>query len=237
MTDATRRIAENLAAVRERIAAAAARSGRRPEDITLVGVAKYVGPAATRCLVEAGCRDIGESRPQQLWQKAEALADLDLRWHLIGHLQRNKVRRTLPAVHWLHSGDSLRLLRSVSDAANELGRPVRLLLEVNISGDADKHGFDPDQLELQLPELLALPHLEILGLMAMSGRLHDADETRRDYARLRELRDRLQRQSTAPPDWDELSMGMSRDFEIAVEEGATVVRVGSALFEGIDDER
>jgi pyridoxal phosphate enzyme (YggS family) len=229
------RIRENLAAVRERIAAAASRSGRQREEILLVGVTKYVDAALARLLVEAGLTDLGESRPQELWFKAAALADLSPSWHLVGHLQTNKVRRTLPLRPLIHSADSLRLLETISREAELLRVPIDVLLEVNVSGDAAKHGFAPDQIEPLLPRIAALPSLYVLGLMTMAGLEADAAQTRRQFAALRELRDRLT--SNCPPQGllRELSMGMSGDYEAAIEEGATIVRVGSALFAGVSD--
>lgn len=233
MSDLTQRIIENVARVRQSIAEAARRSGRRNEDVTLIAVSKYVGTEEIRALIAAGCCDMGESRPQHLLQKAEELGEYDIRWHMIGHLQRNKARRTLPVVNLLHSGDSPRLLEAVQRLSAETGRTTDVLLEVNVSGDATKHGMSPDDMEPLLPTLAQLDCVRVHGLMAMARWGGTADETRGDFVRLRELRDRL---ATVCPDGmslQELSMGMSGDFEVAIEEGATMVRVGSALFEGI----
>lgn len=214
------------------MAAAATAAGRRAEDVRLVAVTKYVDAATTRLLVSAGCGDLGESRPQQLWDKHAALADLDVRWHLIGHLQRNKVRRTAPLLHMLHSGDSLRLLSEINDARGDAA-PLPVLLEVNVSGDAAKHGFSPIEVEPLLDDLSRLKRLEVRGLMCMAGLEGSAADARREFASLRELRDRLRNAWRGRFELDELSMGMSGDFEAAVAEGSTMVRVGSALFEGI----
>jgi len=233
----TARIQSNLAAVRNRIAAAATGAGRRPEDVLLVAVTKYVDAATTKLLVDAGCRDLGEARPQKLWEKAAALADRNVRWHLIGHLQRNKIRRTLPLTYLIHAGDSLPLLEEIGREATTSEttghRPASVLLEVNISGDAAKHGFAPGDLPPLVDVLSKLPGLEIRGLMAMGGLEADADVERRQFAALRELRDRLRIEWRGRFALEELSMGMSGDFEAAIAEGATMVRVGSALFEGI----
>jgi pyridoxal phosphate enzyme (YggS family) len=228
------RIRDNLVRVRETIAAAAARSGRLPDEVKLVGVTKYVEPEIARLLVEAGVTDLGESRPQELWSKAEALADLTVRWHLIGHLQRNKVKRTLSAAPMIHSVDSLRLLQEINAEAHSRPSPVGVLLEVNVSGDAAKHGFRADELQPLMSQLARLNHVSMLGLMTMSGLKSNTDATRREFAALRELRDKLGRVHPANVVLNELSMGMSGDYEIAVEEGATIVRIGSALFEGVD---
>ncbi len=234
MSQIAERIADNVARIREAIHRAAARSNRRGEDIRLIAVSKYVGIEEAEALLEAGCFDLGESRPQQLWEKAERLAGRPVRWHMIGHLQRNKARRTLPLIDMLHSGDSLRLLEAVNELAVQLERPCDVLIEVNVSGDETKHGFVPGQVAEVLAKTPAWPGLRICGLMAMAGWGTQPEEARRDFIRLRELRDSLR--SSVPPEvsLEHLSMGMSGDFEAAIEEGATMIRVGSALFEGID---
>jgi hypothetical protein len=226
-------IADNLAAVRERIAAAARRSGRRAEDVQLVAATKYVDPESIRQLIAAGCIDLGESRPQQLWQKSDQLPVPGVRWHLIGHLQRNKIRRTLPIVAIVHSLGSERLLAALDEEARLAGRRVTALLEINMSGEVAKHGLHPDAAQPLLDALAAYPHVEVQGLMTMAPLEGDLDDARRCFARLRELRDRLQTVAPAGAGLRELSMGMSGDFEPAIEEGATIVRIGSALFEGI----
>jgi pyridoxal phosphate enzyme (YggS family) len=233
MADLTAQLAENVAAVRGRIAAAAARSGRSAGDVLLVAVTKYVGPDVARALLGAGCDVLGESRPQQLWQKAAALENLPIRWHIVGHLQRNKVARTVPLVEMIESADSLRLLVAIDRTAAELGRRVPVLLEVNTSGEESKHGLAPGDAGPLLEQLPPLAHVEVRGLMCMASLEGGLDAARRDFAALRTLRDRL---AAACPDGvslRELSMGMSGDFEVGIEEGATIVRVGSALFEGI----
>jgi pyridoxal phosphate enzyme (YggS family) len=239
MSELAQRIAQNLAAVRQRMADAAARSARTPDHVRLVAVTKSASHAGIRALVEAGCRELGESRPQQLWEKAEQLRDLPIRWHLIGHLQRNKVRRTLGLVEMIHSADSVRLIEAIDRIAGEApvpisspARRVPLLLEVNVSGDSAKHGFDPEGIEAVLDALAGLRRVEIRGLMCMAGLEGDLDAARRDFARLRQLRDRLRPRCPEEVLLDELSMGMSSDYEVAIEEGATIVRIGSALFEG-----
>lgn len=228
------RVRDNLARVRDRISAAAARAGREPATVRLVGVTKYVEPSLARVVVEAGLDQLGESRPQELWRKVAALNDLpQIRWHLIGHLQTNKLRRTLPFLACLQSADSLKLLELVSREAAALGRPAKVLLEVNISGDAAKHGFGPAELPSLLPAIAALPAILVHGLMTMAALEGGLDQARRDFAALRELRDGLVTNCPPPIMLGELSMGMSDDFEVAIEEGATIVRVGSALFDGI----
>ena len=228
-----RKLRENLAQVHERIAAASAKSGRAAGGVELVGVTKYVDAALARLLLEAGLTHVGESRPQELWSKAAALADCSPTWHLIGHLQRNKVRQTVQLRAVIHSADSLRLLEEINREATSFRVPADVLLEVNISGDSTKHGFKPDEVEPLLPQIAALPSLQVLGLMTMASREGDLDRARREFAALRDLRDRLK--VNCPPAilLNELSMGMSGDYEVAIEEGATIVRVGNALFEGV----
>ena len=223
---------QNLSRVRQRIVEAACRSGRRPEDIRLVAVTKYVPPPVIRELVQLGQHEIGESRPQQLWERCEYLQDLPITWHLVGPLQRNKVRKTLPKVTWIHSIDSLPLLDAVNRIAGELGLRPKLLLEVNISRHPAKRGFDPIAMETIVQHALRCENGEVCGLMAMAGVEGDLAGARREFRSLRELRNQLQ---AAVPQLvlKELSMGMSGDFEIGIEEGATMVRVGSALFEGL----
>jgi len=228
-------IADNLRRVRERIAAAAEAAGRNPTEVTLVGVTKYVGEREARELVEAGCLDLGESRPQELWSKAGELAAArgmlaQPRWHLIGHLQRNKLRRTLPLVSLIHSVDSERLLAAIdaewqahAAAQNRQLPPVRILLEVNTSGEAAKHGLAPHEVEPLLAAATQFPHVQICGLMTMAALEGGLEVAAKNFALLRTLADRSHLQ--------ERSMGMSGDFEIAIREGATIVRVGSALWE------
>ncbi|MFZ5833052.1 MAG: YggS family pyridoxal phosphate-dependent enzyme [Planctomycetota bacterium] len=227
-------LVENIARVRGRIAEAARTAGRSADEVTLVAVTKYATAATTRALFEAGCPILGESRPQQLWEKAERLADIAPQWHLIGHLQRNKVRRTLPYVNMIHSLDSLRLAESLGDECRAAGRRLPAMLEVNVSGEAAKHGFAPAEIEPLLPQLASIAGLEIRGLMCMAGLESAPAEARREFASLRVLRDRLQRVAPEGLQLGDLSMGMSGDFEAAIAEGSTLVRIGSALFEGID---
>jgi pyridoxal phosphate enzyme (YggS family) len=235
------RLADNLHAVEERIRAACARSGRQRDEVTLVAVTKYVTPEVAALLPELGVLDLGESRPQELWRKADALPK-EVRWHLIGHLQRNKVDRTLPLVHLTHAVDSVRLLdaiQAVSNVEGGLGHPS-VLLEFNMSREPAKHGFSPDDLET----LAAVANVEtsddglqIVGLMTMAAATDDPEQARPVFAALRQLRDSLPRVLPSPA-WvylRELSMGMTNDFEVAIEEGATLIRVGSALFAGIED--
>jgi len=228
------RLKDNVARVRERMAAAATRAGRE-HAARLVAVTKYVEPEIARLLVtECGVTELAESRPQELWHKAEALAELKgVMWHLIGHLQRNKVKRTLPLVACIDSADSLRLLEEISREAVARQLLADVLIELNVSGDATKHGLVPDQLEPLLEEVAKLPRLCVLGLMTMASLEGGPEKARRDFATLRQIKERFPEIYAPNITFIELSMGMSGDFEIAIEEGATMVRVGSALFEGL----
>jgi pyridoxal phosphate enzyme (YggS family) len=237
VTDADLRtlLADRVAAVRGRIAAACARAGRDPAEVTLVAVTKTVSPRVAAVMPELGVSDLGENRPQELWRKAEALKPLPVRWHLIGHLQRNKVERTLPLVHLIHSIDSVRLALAVAIEGRKRGIRARVLLEVNTSGEEQKHGFRPDELKAAVPELACLP-LDINGLMGMAAYSDDPQRARPAFAELRHLSDRFWNDWVMVDDRPrDLSMGMSGDFEVAIEEGATLVRIGTTLFEGLDD--
>lgn len=231
MSDVAGRIADNLARLRERMAASAARGGRGADAVRLVAVTKGISKALIAQLVAQGCEDLGESRPQELWTKAQAITKV--RWHLVGHLQRNKIRRTLGLVSLIHSLDSPRLLSALDAEAALAGRAVSALVEVNISGDAGKTGLVPDEVPALLELATSCRFVAIRGLMGMAGLEGGAAAARRDFARLRELRDQLAAGDPGRLSLPELSMGMSDDFESAIEEGATMVRIGSALVEGI----
>ena len=233
MTALNQQLADNLARVRERIDAAARRAGRSSSEITLVAVTKYVDSAVASSLVQAGCLDLGESRPQELWNKVHNCSGDRIQWHLIGHLQRNKVRRTLPSVHLIHSVDNLRLLEDLDRESAAISRRIDVLLEVNISGDAKKHGFQRSEMEKAVESVPQFPHVKVRGFMGMASREGDIESARSEFRQLRLLRDHLRNQSGMTWIGAELSMGMSGDFEAAIEEGATIVRIGSLLFEGI----
>lgn len=228
-----RRLLDNIARVRAEVEAAAVRSGRPAGAVKLVAATKYVDATLTRQVAAAGLLDLGESRPQEIWAKGPELTDLPVRWHLIGHLQRNKVRRTLPLVSLIHSVDSLRLLAELQAEAARLDRRCDVLLEVNISGEPTKTGFAASEMEAALSVSAQHANLQIRGLMSMAGLDADAETARAQFAAVRELRDRL---LTVAPDnvqLAELSMGMSNDFQEAIVEGATMVRIGSSLFAGL----
>ena len=229
---ATTLLTENLRCIRERIEAACTRAGRRVGDVTLVAVTKYAELDWVRALVELGVTDLGESRPQQLVFRAGQLPP-HVRWHLIGHLQRNKVESILPAVARIHSVDSVRLIEAINTGARKLGLRPRLMLEVNVSGEPSKDGFDPADLLSTWPALCRLESIAIEGLMTMAPLGDHVEAARPVFRALRELRDCLVDAASGACLLPDLSMGMSGDFEIAIEEGATLVRVGSGLFEGL----
>jgi PLP dependent protein len=239
MTTVEARIAENLARIRDDIEAACRRSGRSADEVLLVGVTKSANLEWIEALLALGVRDLGESRPQQLLERASALegsrpAAGPIRWHLIGHLQRNKVRKVLSVAGCLHSIDSLPLAERIDGLAAELGFRPRLLLEVNVSGEGTKDGFSPDQVRADWEALCGLAHVELAGLMTMAPLGDDTETARTAFRRLRMLRDELTAGPGSPPLGD-LSMGMSGDFPVAIEEGATMIRIGSSLFDGLPE--
>jgi pyridoxal phosphate enzyme (YggS family) len=225
------RLRSNLEEVHERIRAAAARAGRAAESVKLVAVTKRSPLEMASALVGLGVLDLGENYPQELWAKARALTGQPVRWHLIGHLQGNKAKTTLPLVRMIHAVDSLKLLRSLNALAAEMSDPPHVCLQVNTSDEPSKHGWSEEEILADAPRLAECNHIPIVGLMTMAALGTTAETARPSFARLREIRDTLRtRSGLALP---ELSMGMSNDFETAIEEGATWVRVGSALFEGV----
>lgn len=220
-------IAANWAAIRERLERAASRAKRRPEEITLVGISKGVAADRIREAFLAGVRHFGESRVQEWESKASHLEDLAATWHLVGHLQRNKAARAVTLFHTVDSLDSLPLAERLDRAAGD-GRRMPVLLEVRLDLAGSKSGCVPDELPRLAEGVLLLPHLEWRGLMTVPPLAADPEQARPAFRRLRELRDDLARRL----DWalPELSMGMSNDFEAAIEEGATQIRVGTAIF-------
>jgi len=222
----------NVAAVRERIAAAAARADRDPGKIRLVAATKYVEADALPLLARAGVTVIGENRVQEALAKFAAVGGCGLEWHFIGTLQKNKINKVLPRFTLIHSVDSTELAEAVSDRST--GGPVPVLFEVNVADEATKHGFDPESLTESFPALLSLPGIAPRGLMTMAPFEAEPEETRPVFRALEELRDELARRHGLDG-FTELSMGMTNDFEVAVEEGATLVRVGSALFRGLTE--
>jgi pyridoxal phosphate enzyme (YggS family) len=225
-------LSDRLAVIDERLRAACRRAGRSRDEVTLVAVTKSVSAEVAALLPELGVVHLGENRPQELWRKAETLPSI-VQWHLIGHLQRNKLERTLPLVALIHSVDSVRLLDALEEEARQREKVVPVLLEVNASREANKHGFTPEEVPGLVPPLSKLRHVRVEGLMTMAALEEDPERARPTFAEVRGLRDQL-RNALGPPHVPErLSMGMTNDFEVAVEEGATLVRIGTALFEGL----
>jgi len=220
-------VAENLARVREQIAHAATKIGCSVNEIELVAITKTHPAPKVREAYEAGQTLFGESRVQEARVKIPELPS-NLRWHFVGHLQKNKIRHALPLFEMIHSVDSLALAEDINRIAEEDGLHPRVLLEVNVAGEGSKFGFKPEKLRVEMESLLALPRLSILGLMTIPPIAEEAEASRKYFVELREVRDRLQ--SEFHVDLAQLSMGMTQDYAVAVEEGATLVRVGTAIF-------
>jgi pyridoxal phosphate enzyme (YggS family) len=240
MTEKRETIDSNLAAVRQRLAAAARRAGRSPEEITLVAVTKTVPLSSVLLAYELGLRDFGENRVQEAEAKIASARQqaADVRWHLVGHLQTNKAKAAVELFDCIQSVDSLHLAEALDRRAQAAGRRLPVLLEVNVSGETSKSGFTVAgtmqtlQREALLPaveRLLALPHLDVQGLMTLAPLVSDPEQARPYFRALRQLRDELQ-QRFPQTNWRHLSMGMTDDFEVAIEEGATMVRLGRAIF-------
>ena len=217
----------NIAPIRSRLAAAAARAGRSPDDVHIVAVTKGQPLDRAREAVAEGLLELGESRVQEALGKQAAWPDAPVRWHLLGHLQRNKVRLVVGRFALIQSLDSVRLADALDAAAAAAGLVQEVLLEVNVGREPQKTGASPDEVPLLLAHATRLPHLAVRGLMTIAPFTEDADVQRRTFRELRLLRDSL---ATADVSLGVLSMGMSGDFEIAVEEGATMVRLGTVLF-------
>jgi len=223
------RLLANLEDVRHRIAAAAERSGRSAADVRLVAVTKSAPDNLVRRLIDAGQKDLGENRAQQLHDRAAEMEGLGIRWHMIGRLQRNKVKYVVPTAAMIHSLDSLALAEAISRRALAEGCCAACLLEIN-SGEEQKGGVPPDEAPALMAAAAALAAIDLVGLMTMAPLAENPETVRPAFARLRDLRDRLNRGAGLPHPLRELSMGMSQDYEVAIEEGATIVRIGTALF-------
>ncbi|GMR13715.1 MAG: YggS family pyridoxal phosphate-dependent enzyme [Gemmatimonadota bacterium] len=222
------RLTRGLPGVRDTIGAAAATSGRDPDAVTLVAVTKAHPLEAAQAALDAGLQHLGENRVEELQWKAEALAGTAVRWHMVGHVQRRKVPRLAGIPQLVHSIDSVRLAQRFSSVAVESGQPFRVLLQANTSGEGTKGGFSRDELVEAIHEIVELPSLEIRGLMTMAPLTDDEDVLRATFRRLREVHETLR--STSAYEADQLSMGMTNDYQIAIEEGSTMVRIGTALF-------
>jgi PLP dependent protein len=231
-------IAENIAQAQERIAAAARRAGRTPEEITLMAVSKTFSVERIREAYAAGLRVFGENRVQEFAAKADALRDLhDVEWHLIGHLQTNKAPKAIALFDSVDSVDSVRLAEKLNTFAESAGNTLSVLIEINVGGEDAKSGValrsgeqDPVELEQILQAASRLGNLKIRGLMTVPPYTEDPEGSRSYFRRLRQIRDRIAARKLPRIEMDTLSMGMSHDFEVAIEEGATCVRVGTAIF-------
>jgi pyridoxal phosphate enzyme (YggS family) len=220
-------LAANLERVLAQISDAARKARRSPDDVQLVAISKAHDADKIRAVHDLGQPIFGESRVQEARAKIPELPS-SLRWHFVGHLQKNKIRHALPLFELFHSVDQVDLARDMNRIAEEEGMHPRVLLEVNVAGEGSKFGFQPDKLRAEMETLLALPQLSILGLMTIPPLAEEAEASRRFFVQLRELRDDLQTEFHV--DLAQLSMGMTNDFPVAVEEGATLVRVGTAIF-------
>lgn len=219
-------LANQLATIHSRIAAAARRAGRGAESVMLIAISKTQSVAAMRSAYDAGVRHFGENYAQELCTKAPQLP-ADITWHCVGHLQRNKVKAVLPHVAWMHSLDSERLAAEIQQRATA---PLRCLIEINIAGESTKHGVAPDALVPLLTALAKYPRVQVCGLMGMPPPATNTALSRPAFRRLAQLLAQANTAACYPTPLTELSMGMSDDFEVAIEEGATMVRVGRAIF-------
>jgi len=220
-------IQKHLERVRAQIAEAAEKSGRQPADVELVAITKTHDAERVREAHEAGQQVFGESRVQEARAKIPELPS-NLCWHLVGHLQKNKIRHALPLFELIHSVDSLALAEDINRIAEEEGMHPHVLLEVNVAGEGSKFGFKPETLRAEMETLLALNRLLIEGLMIIQPLAEEAEASRKYFIKLRELRDSLEKEFELK--LPHLSMGMTNDFVVAIEEGATLVRVGTAIF-------
>ena len=223
-------VAGRLNAIRERIAAAAQSAGRDPSSVRLVAVSKTFPIEAVREAYEAGHRDFGENRVQEALQKISASSDLSIRWHLLGHLQTNKARKAGPAFAVIQSVDSVELLERLDRAAAEVGASPELLVQVDLAHEATKYGAPPDEARQILEAAAGCTAARVTGLMTLPPVPDNPEDARPWFRQLRELRDRWLADGVPASRLTELSMGMSQDFEVAVQEGATIVRVGTAIF-------
>lgn len=220
---------ENLKKVQENIVLAAKRARRNPDDITLIAVSKTKPAEMIKEVYDCGVREFGENKVQEILQKSELLPP-DISWHMIGHLQRNKVKAVIGRAKLIHSVDSVRLAEEISKQAFNSGIVVNILLEVNVAGEETKYGFRPDELNDIFPKIAALPNIFIRGLMTSAPFVADPEDNRIYFRQLKQLCVDLRNKNIDNTSMDVLSMGMTNDYEVAVEEGATCVRVGTAIF-------
>jgi hypothetical protein len=223
------RVSDNLKRVRDKIANAASRAGRNPEDIQLVAVSKTVEAKRIRETIEAGATLFGENYIQEAREKIKELGH-EVRWDFIGHLQRNKVNHAVDLFEMIHSVDRLSLAREINSVAAKKNKKTRILVQVNISGEEAKSGIDPGGVTSLVSEIASMSNLSLEGLMTMPPYFDDPEKARPYFTALRELRDRILAENSGDITLKELSMGMSGDFEVAIEEGSTAVRIGTAIF-------
>ena len=221
---------KNLQSITARIAAACERARRSPDDVTLVAVTKTVTTEVVRELVALRVRDIGENRIQEAAHKRTAIPDQSVRWHMIGHLQSNKVKDALKLFNLIHSIDSVHLAEALEARAAFQNIRAPILIQVNVSGEESKYGFPRETAITQVRRIAEFPHISIQGLMTMAPLVEDAESVRPVFRALREIRDEIASLGLPDVEMRHLSMGMTQDFEVAIEEGATLVRIGTALF-------
>ena len=222
-------LSNNLQDVQERIRQAAIRAGRNPHDIELIAVSKTKPVEMISQIYDLGIREFGENKVQEIQAKSQVLPN-DINWHMIGHLQRNKVKSVLPKTVLIHSVDSLRLAKAISDEAVKLNMTANILLEINVAGEESKYGFTMDEAYDRLIEIAALPNIMVKGLMTSAPYTDNPEDNREYFRQLRELCVDLKNKNIDNTSIDFLSMGMTGDYEVAIEEGATHVRVGTAIF-------
>lgn len=223
-------IAENLVRVRNRIAVAAQRAGRDPAEVTLVAVTKTISPARIQEAIAEGVTILGENRVQEAKEKVAILGRTNIQWHLIGHLQRNKVKYIFDLFTLIHSVDSLALAQAINQQGMKRNQVMPVLLQVNIAGEATKSGIPPEEAAGLLKDMARLPSIAVRGLMTIPPLEAEPEASRPYFRRLRLLREEIEKMGIEGIALRELSMGMSNDFEVAIEEGATLVRIGSAIF-------
>jgi PLP dependent protein len=222
-------ISANISQIRDRIDAVCARAGRRSDDVTLVAVSKTFPAEKVREAVQAGVRDVGENYVQELLQKRGEVPE-EVRWHFIGHLQTNKVRQIIPWVHSIHALESEALAQELDRRAEQVGRTIDVLVEVNTTGETTKFGLRPESVPGFVVRLEEYSHLRIAGLMTIGPFLPDPEGSRPMFRELRRLRDTIAQRAQRNVTMEHLSMGMTGDFEVAIEEGATLIRIGTAIF-------
>lgn len=223
-------IKENLQTIRHRVEAACTKSGRNPDEVTLLGVSKTFSAELIREAVDAGVSEIGENYVQELLRKKEELTESGIRWHFIGHLQSNKVKYVADWIHLIHSVDNAGLAREIDKRAAQSGRIIDVLVEVNTTGEQSKFGLRPEATADFVESIGGLENIRVSGLMTIGPFLPDPEDSRPAFSTLRQLRDEIARKKQHNAPMHHLSMGMTGDFEVAIDEGATIIRIGTAIF-------